>query len=116
MRLALIAASLCIGLSLSACTILSTRPDRQIAYAEAAFQAAANAGAETLAPQVFSVARDSIRRARSEYRRKNFKEARKLANRARRLSEEAEMRALAVERLGDLSAPTPEASNPPSGG
>lgn len=86
--------------------MLSTRPDRQLAYAEAAFLSATTANAESLAPGLYATARDSIRRARSEYRKKNFKEARNLANRARRLSEEAEMKSLALERLGD-SAPTP---------
>lgn len=100
------------GFLAGGCTIFSTRPDRQLAYAEAAYYSAGLANAESLASPIYATARDSLYRARSEYRKKNFKDARTLANRARRLSEEAEMRALSVERLGDTAAAAAPAIDP----
>lgn len=83
-------------LGLSGCTMIETRPVRQMAYAEAAVQGAALANAETNPDTmaVYQLAKDSLARARSFYRLKNFKECRMLAVRARRLAEEAEWKAL----------------------
>ncbi len=82
--------------SVSGCTMLESRPMKQMAYAEAAMQGAVLANAETNpdTSAVYQLARDSLARARSFYRLKNFREARKMAVRASRLSEEAEWRAL----------------------
>lgn len=82
--------------SFSGCSMMDTRPVKQVAYAEAAMQGAILANAETNPDTmaVFQLARDALARARSFYRLKNFNEARKLAVRARRLAEEAEWRAL----------------------
>lgn len=78
------------------CAMFETRPVHQMAYAEAAYQAALQAGAETNpdALPVFQLAKDQLARARSYYRLKNFKEARRLALVSRRLSEESEWRAV----------------------
>ena len=75
---------------------MESRPVKQMAYAEAAFQAATLAGAEAnlQANAVYQLARDQLARARSFYRLKNFKQARIYAVKARRLSEEAEWRTL----------------------
>ncbi|MGZ3655833.1 MAG: hypothetical protein ACXVB9_11725 [Bdellovibrionota bacterium] len=83
-------------LAASGCTMVETRPVKQMAYAEAAVQGATLANAETNpdASVVYQLAKDSLSRARSYYRLKNFKECRKLAVRARRLAEEAEWKAL----------------------
>ena len=77
----------------SGCGVFSTRPDRHLSYAEAAYTAAQKANAETLSPQSFQLARETLFRARASYRLKNFKLARKLAIRSRLLSEEAEFKA-----------------------
>jgi len=80
----------------SGCAALESRPFKQMAYAESAYQAALLAGADTnpdTAP-VFQLAKDQLARARSFYRLKNFKEARTLAVKSRRLSEEAEWKAV----------------------
>jgi len=78
------------------CALFESRPVRQMAYAEAAYQAALLAGAEanpaTLA--VFQLSKDQLSKARSYYRLKNFKEARRLSVLSRRLSEEAEWKAV----------------------
>lgn len=78
------------------CSAFSSRPVKQMAYAEAAFQAATYANAETIpeAGPVYQLARDQLSRARSFYRLKNFKQARFYAIKSRRLAEEAEWRAL----------------------
>ena len=78
------------------CTMVESRPAKQMAYAEAAMQGATLANSETNpdASAVYQLAKDSLSRARSYYRLKNFRECRKLAVRARRLAEEAEWKAL----------------------
>ncbi len=79
---------------LSGCGILATRPSRHLSYAEAAYMAAQKANAETLSPQSYQLARETLYRARASYRLKNFKLSRKLAIRARLLAEEAEFKSL----------------------
>ena len=81
---------------LQGCTILESRPARQMAYAEAAMQGATLANAETNpeTSAIYLLAKDNLSRARSYYRLKNFKQSRNLAVRARRLAEEAEWKAL----------------------
>jgi hypothetical protein len=78
------------------CALLDSRPYKQMAYAESAYQAAllANAESNPEAGPVFQLAKDQLARARSYYRLKNFREARHLAVTSRRLSEEAEWKAL----------------------
>lgn len=80
----------------SGCAVLESRPMKQMAYAESAYQAALLAGADANpdTSPVFQLAKDQLARARSYYRLKNFKEARMLAVKSRRLSEESEWRAL----------------------
>jgi hypothetical protein len=88
--------STAVFLFLGGCTMVESRPVKQMAYAEAAMQGAMLANAETNpdTTAVFQLAKDSLARARSYYRLKNFRECRKLAVRARRLAEEAEWKAL----------------------
>ncbi len=86
----------------SGCGALATRPEKQMAYAESAFYAATSASADTLAPSIYQLARDSLLRARSAYRLKDFRSARLLATRSRLLSEEAEVKALRSEKNVDL--------------
>ena len=82
--------------SFSGCALVESRPARQMAYAESAYQAAILAGAESNpeVSSVFQLAKDQLSRARSYYRLKNFKEARRLAVMSRRLAEEAEWKTL----------------------
>lgn len=80
----------------SGCAVFESRPMKQLAYAEAAFQAASAANAETnpASAAIYQLAKDQLSRARSYYRLKNFKLARALAVKSRRLSEDAELRAV----------------------
>lgn len=87
----------CLGFSFSACAVFSTRPVQHLSYAESAFQGATIAGAETVQPALYQLAKDALLRARSAYRLKDFKSARSLAIRARRLSEEAEWKTKQAE-------------------
>ena len=68
---------------------------KQMAYAEAAMEAATQANAETnpATTTVYLNARDQLARARSYYKMKNFKMARLYANKARMAAEEAEWKA-----------------------
>jgi hypothetical protein len=79
----------------SSCAAFESRPTKQMAYAEAAYQAAILAGSESNPETlpIFQLAKDQLSRARSYYRLKNFRDARKLAVLSRRLSEEAEWKA-----------------------
>ena len=81
---------------LNGCAAFHSRPVKQMAYAESAYQAALAAGADSNPDtlSVFQLARDQLARARSYYRLKNFKNARYLAVQSRRLSEEAEWKAM----------------------
>lgn len=81
---------------LSGCAMFESRPYKQLAYAEAAYQAAvaANAEGNPATSSIFLLSKDQLARARSYYRLKNFKQARVLAIKARRLAEEAEWKAL----------------------
>ena len=81
----------------SGCGLFSTRPSRHLSYAEAAYMAAQKANAETLSPQSYQLARETLYRARASYRLKNFKLSRRLSIRARLLSEEAEFKSLHKE-------------------
>lgn len=83
----------------SGCAVFESRPMKQLAYAEAAFQAATAASAESnpASAGIYQLAKDQLARARSFYRLKNFKQARMLAVKARRLSEDAELRAVRGE-------------------
>ncbi len=94
---------------LSGCGVFATRPARHLGYAEAAFQAAEKANAETNAPQSFQLARETLFRARAAFRLKNFKRARKLAVRARLLSEESEFRST----FKDIDPALSPLTNPP---
>jgi hypothetical protein len=80
----------------SGCAAFHSRPIKQMAYAESAYQAALSAGADSNPDtiSIFQLARDQLARARSYYRLKNFKNARFLAVKSRRLSEEAEWKAM----------------------
>lgn len=93
------ATALCLAVfcfMLSGCAAFHSRPVKQMAYAESAYQAALSAGADSNPDtiSVFQLARDQLARARSYYRLKNFKNARFLAVKSRRLSEEAEWKAM----------------------
>ncbi len=83
-------------LVLTGCAMFDSRPARQMAYAESAYQAAIQAGAESNPEtiSIFQLAKDQLSRARSYYRLKNFREARRLSVLSRRLSEEAEWKAV----------------------
>lgn len=83
----------------SGCAVFESRPMKQLAYAEAAFQAATAANAETnpASAAIYQLAKDHLSRARSFYRLKNFKQARAFAVKSRRLSEDAELRAVRGE-------------------
>jgi hypothetical protein len=103
----------------SACSALSSRPSRQITYAETAFQAASLAGAETTQPNLYQLAKDALLQARAAYRLKNFKLARQLAIKARHASEDAEFNALKVAanpgaipaiQESDATTPIPKAT------
>jgi hypothetical protein len=100
------AALLSLAVFFSSCAMMESRPMKQMAYAESAYQAALQAGADTNTETiaVFQLAKDQLARARSFYRLKNFKEARVLAVKSRRLSEEAEWKAL----RGNSSSNAPE--------
>jgi hypothetical protein len=97
-------------LLLPACTGITQRPARQISYAEAAFQSATLAGAETSQPNLYQLSRDALMQARAAYRLKNFKLARQLALKARLVAEDAELKALRAATSPAAPAPSANAN------
>lgn len=97
----------------SACSALSSRPARQMTYAETAFQAAALAGAETSQPNLYQLSKDALLQARAAYRLKNFKLARQLAIKARHAAEDAEYKALQAATTPGAIAPIADEETPP---
>lgn len=77
------------------CAMFNSRPLKQMAYAEAAMNAATQANAESnpATTTIYLNGRDQLARARSYYKMKNFKMARLYANKARMAAEEAEWKA-----------------------
>ncbi len=86
--------TIALAILISGCGLVSLRPYKQMAYAEAAFLAAKNANSETNSPKYYQMAYHSLLQARAAYRLKNFKLAQILSSRTRRLSEKAEFHSI----------------------
>lgn len=91
---------------LSACGLATTRPKLEMSMAAAAFMAAKEAKAETLAPNIFRKAEEYYLKAKSSYRRKYFNKAKQYATLSQKFSEQAEFSAV-KKNDPDKSAQTP---------
>ena len=84
---------------LSACGLTTTRPKIEMSLAQAAFMAAKEAGADSLAPNTFRKAEDFYLKAKSAYRRKYFNKAKEYAIESQKFSEQAEYQAIRKKAL-----------------
>jgi hypothetical protein len=78
------------SLFIMACGVATTRPKIEMAYAQSAFIAAKNAGAQVSAPALYRKAEFYYLKAKSAYRRKYFNKAKQYALLSTKFSEEAE--------------------------
>lgn len=75
---------------LVSCGLVATRPKVEMSFAQAAFMAAKEAGADVKAPNIYRKAEDFYLKAKSAYRRKYFNKAKEYALLSKKYSEQAE--------------------------
>lgn len=73
-----------------ACGVATTRPKVEMAYAQSAFLAAKNSGAQVSSPALYRKAEFYYLKAKSAYKRKYFNKAKQYALLSTKFSEEAE--------------------------
>ncbi len=81
---------LCAFFLLAACGLATVRPKEEMGLAAAAFMAAKDAKAQTLAPGLFRKAEYFYLKAKSAYKRKYFNKAKQYAITSKKFSENAE--------------------------
>lgn len=79
---------------ISACGLATTRPKIEMSYAQAAFMAAKESGADVHASSLYRKAEDYYLKAKSAYRRKYFNKAKEYALLSKKYSEQAEYSAV----------------------
>ncbi len=84
------------------CGLTATRPKLEMSLAVAAFIAAKNAKAQTLAPSNFRKAEFYYLKAKSSYKRKYFNKAKQYAILSKKFSEKAEFVAIRKTTLENL--------------
>ncbi len=82
-----------------ACGLTTTRPKIEMSYAQVAFLAAKEAGADVHASNLFRQAEDYYLKAKSAYRRKYFNKAKEYALVSKKFSEQAEYAAVRKKAL-----------------
>lgn len=91
--------TLLLCLIISACGLTTTRPKIEMSYAQAAFIAAKEAGADVHASSLYRKAEDYYLKAKSAYRRKYFNKAKEYAVLSKKYSEQAEYSAIRKKAL-----------------
>jgi hypothetical protein len=76
------------------CGVAATRPKLEMSLAAAAFLAAKEAKADTLAPNLYRKSEEYYLKAKSSYRRKYFNKAKQYAILSQKFAEQAEFYAL----------------------
>lgn len=87
---------------LSGCGLTVARPKLEMTYAQTAFLAAKDAGAQSLAPNLYRKAEFYYLKAKSSYRRKYFNQAQKYAQLSQQFAEQAEFKAFKKKTLDNL--------------
>jgi hypothetical protein len=90
---------LLIIISISSCGLTTTRPKIEMSYAQVAFMAAKEAGADVHAANLYRKAEDYYLKAKSAYRRKYFTKAKEYALLSKKYSEQAEYSAIRKKAL-----------------
>ncbi len=88
--------------TIGACGLTTTRPKYEMSLAAAAFLAAKEAKAASLAPNLYRKAEFYFIKARSAYKRKYFNKARDYAKLSQHFSEKAEYSAIRKATLEDM--------------
>ncbi len=101
-RLKEIFRSFFIALCLCSCGIATQRPKLEMGLAQAAFLAARQRNAHTLAPAIYRKAEYYYLKAKSAYRRKYFNKAKQYALLSTKFSEKAELVAAKMKALDKL--------------
>ena len=126
------AAALMAAVFASSCSLLATRPVREMSDTGAAIRAAREVQADVMAPELYRQSMESFFKAKRHYKFKNFKQAREYAEQARVFAEQTEFEATrnganrsdrgganSYTELSPSSAPTdspPAPNGSPSGG
>ena len=84
---------------LVSCGLTTTRPKIEMSYAQAAFMAAQESGADIHASSLYRQAEDYYLKAKSAYRRKYFNKAKEYALLSKKYSEQAEYSAIRKKAL-----------------
>ena len=84
------------------CGLATARPKLEITFAQVAFIAAKQSGAQSLAPTLYRKAEFYYLKAKSSYRRKFFNKAKKYAIISKRFSEKAEFKAQKKKALDNI--------------
>lgn len=104
-----------LSITLSSCSLTTTRPVQLMSDTAAALRAAREVQADTLAPELYRQASAHFFKAKQEYKIKNFLQAKELAKQAQKLAEEAEFEALrqgGLRQSGNESGFETEIRNP----
>lgn len=89
-------------ITLGACGLTQTRPKYEMSLATAAFLAAKEAKAISLAPNLYRKAETYFLKARSAYKNKYFNKAKQYALLSKHFSEKAEYNAIRKSTLEDM--------------
>ena len=84
------------------CGLTTARPKLEMTFAQVAFIAAKDSGAQTKSPALYRKAEFYYLKAKSSYRRKFFNKAKKYAVLSRKFSEKAEFKAQKKKALDNL--------------
>ena len=91
-----------ISILISGCGLTTVRPKLEMTFAQVAFIAAKDAGAQSLAPSLYRKAEFYYLKAKSSYRRKFFNKAKKYALLSRKFAEKAEFKAQKKKALDTI--------------
>jgi hypothetical protein len=95
-------AIIAISIFISGCGLTTARPKLEMTFAQVAFLAAKDAGAQSLAPNLYRKAEFYYLKAKSSYRRKFFNKAQKYAVLSKKFAEKAEFKAQKKKALDSL--------------
>ncbi len=86
----------------TSCGLTTARPKLEMTFAQTAFIAAKDAGAQSLAPNLYRKSEYYYLKAKSSYRRKFFNQAKKYAELSQKFAEQAEFKAYKKKALDSL--------------
>lgn len=91
-----------LSILLTGCGLTTARPKLEMTFAQVAFIAAKDAGAQNLAPTLYRKAEYYYLKAKSSYRRKFFNKAKKYAELSKKFAERAEFKSQKKKALDNI--------------